>query len=247
MERRSTPPGAVPGPERRRPHWRHVYRELRLRIDRGDIAPGGRMPTQSDLARELGASRHIVRRALAALTEDNRIRSWQGKGCFVTATPLTYPIRPRTSFSDNVRASGHAPRIRLLSARSRPADPSVAERLNISARNTVLVAEVVRFVDDRPAGLARHHFDPRRFPTILDLLVAEGSVSRALRALGLETFRRGETRIETRSPTAKETLILEIPRSQPVLVLTGSNHDPSGQPVEAVQTVWRGDRIELAV
>jgi DNA-binding FadR family transcriptional regulator len=54
-------------PARKRNLFSHVVEELGSRIVRGDLAPGGALPNEAELCRELGASRSVVREAVKSL------------------------------------------------------------------------------------------------------------------------------------------------------------------------------------
>ena len=53
------------------------------RIERGELAPGSRLPAERDLAAELGVSYDSVRRAMELLRERGLIVTVHGRGTFV--------------------------------------------------------------------------------------------------------------------------------------------------------------------
>lgn len=57
-------------------------------IDAGTLRPGDRLPTEQRLALAHGVSRTVVREAVHQLKSRGLLRSRQGSGVFVTATPL---------------------------------------------------------------------------------------------------------------------------------------------------------------
>src|SRR5437764_14657444 len=57
------------------------------RIDSGDLVPGERLPTEQGLAQAPGVSRTVVREAVHQLKSRGMLRSRQGLGVFVAATP----------------------------------------------------------------------------------------------------------------------------------------------------------------
>lgn len=65
--------------------YRQVADQLRALIDRGEYPVGSRLPTERDLASQLGVSRPTVREALIALEVDGRVRIRVGSGIYVTA------------------------------------------------------------------------------------------------------------------------------------------------------------------
>ncbi|MER9303991.1 FadR family transcriptional regulator [Mesorhizobium sp. M0293] len=69
--------------------YRQVADQLRQLIDSGEFAVGDRLPTERDLADQLGISRPTVREALIALEVEGRIRIRVGSGIYVTDPPNT--------------------------------------------------------------------------------------------------------------------------------------------------------------
>lgn len=65
--------------------YRQVAEQLRALIDRGEYPVGSRLPTERELASQLGVSRPTVREALIALEVDGRVRIRVGSGIYVTA------------------------------------------------------------------------------------------------------------------------------------------------------------------
>jgi DNA-binding FadR family transcriptional regulator len=77
--------------------YRQVADQLRQLIDSGEFPVGDRLPTERELAAQLGVSRPTVREALIALEVDGRVRIRVGSGIYVlapqeTATIATQPV-----------------------------------------------------------------------------------------------------------------------------------------------------------
>lgn len=62
-----------------------VANRIAGRIDRGELAPGARLPAERDLAAELGVSYDSVRRAMEVLRLRGLIVTVHGRGTFVKA------------------------------------------------------------------------------------------------------------------------------------------------------------------
>lgn len=67
--------------------YRQIADQLRQLIDAGEFAVGERLPTERELADQLGISRPTVREALIALEVEGRIRIRVGSGIYVTDPP----------------------------------------------------------------------------------------------------------------------------------------------------------------
>ena len=73
-----------------------VARELIQRIERGELRPGDRLPSERELMLAYGVSRTVVREATSSLRSAGRIATQQGRGAFVMASigpaARPYPI-----------------------------------------------------------------------------------------------------------------------------------------------------------
>jgi DNA-binding GntR family transcriptional regulator len=70
--------------------WEQVYADLLADLDSGELPPGTRLPSEQALADDVyGVSRPTVRRAIAALVEQGRLKVVHGRG--------TYVVAPKTS------------------------------------------------------------------------------------------------------------------------------------------------------
>jgi len=225
--------------------WRSICRRTRTLIDTGTLPPGTPLPTIAGLAAETGLSIHGARRVYARLREEGRIVGWQGVGYRVATPGLEYAICADTRFRANVEGSGYAAETEVVAARTIRATGATGRALGLRAGARVIVVELIRRVERRPMILGLHHYAAERFVGIVEVLQRTGSVSQALRSHGVAEFRRRETRITTRLPSRYEALLLEIPRSQPVLVTSGINVDADGAVVELSCGICRGDQVSL--
>src|ERR1700741_4534568 len=131
-----------------RPLYDRVYRVIADAIERGDLAPGDRIPAERALCEQLGVSRVTVRRAFRRLAEDGLIVSGVGRGSFVSqGAPVGEPPNEPRSFSEMARAQGFEPSSRLLSAGSRPAGIEEAEAFGIVPGAAVFELRRLRYLD----------------------------------------------------------------------------------------------------
>lgn len=61
-----------------------VYASLLASLESGQLPPDGRLPAESELARQYQVSRPTIRKVLGRLREERRIISRQGSGSYVT-------------------------------------------------------------------------------------------------------------------------------------------------------------------
>lgn len=225
--------------------WRAIYRDLRAKIDSGELLPGSPLPTIAALAKQTGLTRHGARRVLERLRDEGRTQSWQGVGFRVAETVINYQIDGFPRWGQSISRMGLENTSCVIASRSVRASRDVALHMRLKTGARIYQAEILRLVDQRPTVLARGHFPMGRFEGILDEISKTGSVAAALAQFGVREYRRTSTQVEARLPTQHEALVLNIPSNQPVLVSTGVNTDPEGAVVELALSVCRADCIRF--
>ena len=79
-----------------------VLRELTARIERGELNPGDRLPTERELMANYRVSRTVVREAISSLRASGRIDTQQGRGAFVRSPPVSFRYALDASDLDKV-------------------------------------------------------------------------------------------------------------------------------------------------
>jgi GntR family transcriptional repressor for pyruvate dehydrogenase complex len=126
--------------------YRKIARQLSDLIAAGEFTPGQRLPSERDLAQQLGVSRPSVREALIALEIEGKVEVRVGSGVFV--------IGPRATPVERASDEGEGP-FELLAARSavegetaalaaREATPAELEEIRAT------VEELGRLANDDP-------------------------------------------------------------------------------------------------
>jgi GntR family transcriptional regulator len=81
-----------------------------MRVQAGEFRAGARLPSEPDLAQDLGVSRSSLRAAIALLEEDGLLRRLHGSGTYVTHKPLLRNDLSRNfSVSAMIAATGLEP------------------------------------------------------------------------------------------------------------------------------------------
>lgn len=227
--------------------WRQIAEWLKGQIASGAFTTGSRLPTEGEIAAQFAVNRHTVRRAIAELTAEGLLRADQGRGTFVAAKPLDYPIRPRTRFSEIVSGQDKTPSGRMIGTGIEQADALIAGELKIPAGTPLLRIETLRVVDGTPVLVGTSWFEQARFPGLVAAYAETGSFTEALRRCGVEDYTRKETRVSAELIDTQDGALLEITPGQPVLVVESVNVDPDGRPTQYTRTRMAADRIQVVI
>ncbi len=212
--------------------WHQIMRALEGEVAVGTLPPGGRLPTEAQLAQRFAVNRHTVRRALEEMSRNGLVRVEQGRGSFVTEDVLDYTVGPRTRFSEWIRRHNKEPSGVGLDLREVSADAAVAAGLGVPTGSAVLLLERLGLADGRPVGLSSHHFPAGRFPGLLAALREAPTITAALARVGVSDYRRQVTRVTARMPLPREAELLQLARGRPLLVTENVNVDAAGAVVE---------------
>lgn len=220
---------------------------MAARIASGEMGTGSKLPTQMALAEQFAVSRHIIRRSIELLAQRGLVRGRQGSGIYVSGRLIDYYVKSRTRYNDNVQGLAQTSRIEVLDLQERRVSPHLAKDLSITRRSRVFELHLLRWTGRDPLCVARHFFPAERFPELPDRLAEVTGITELIRSLGVEDFRRSDTAIAARLPSAAEARLLRISSDSPVMVLEGRNVDLVGRPVEISTSIWPGSRIRVHV
>jgi GntR family transcriptional regulator len=224
------------------PLHHQVYLDLRDAVDAGEWKPGDQLPPERDLAGRYGVSLITVRRALTDLAREHRLERTRGKGTFVTRPPIALDLDAPVSFTEEIRRLGHDPATRVVTARTMPAEPAVAEALTIAQGAHVVHLERLRTADGDPLLLEQVYLPASRFPGLLAGDLEHGSLYELLHfRYGTRVVRAREA-LEPVAMSAREAQLLGVEPGKPALLIEGVAFDDTDRPVELARTFVRGDR-----
>jgi GntR family transcriptional regulator len=139
-------------PESAQPLYQQLQRALREAIESGALGPADALPSERQLAAELGVSRITVRKAIDGLADEGLLVRRQGSGNFVGAR-IEKNFAKLTSFSEDMRARGRVPTSQWLKKQEVQVTPDEAMRLALSPGARVYRFNRLRFADDQPMAL----------------------------------------------------------------------------------------------
>lgn len=134
-----------------------VKSHLKERIVRGAFEEG-RIPSETELAAELGVSRTTVRDALSRLEHEGTIYRKQGAGTFVNEPGLQIKSRLEEiwSYEQVLQDHGYAPAVRVIGFDEQPADDGLAADLGIEPGDPLVVMEKIFLENATPVVLTHN-------------------------------------------------------------------------------------------
>ncbi|NUR59419.1 MAG: GntR family transcriptional regulator [Catenulispora sp.] len=235
-----------------------VADDIRLQIERGELAPGVQLPTLDELAASYGCSLTAVRKAVDLLKQQGMVIAVHGKGTFVRERPHArrHGIerysksrwrQGKAIWDAEAELQGRTAGQFMRELGETPAPPAVAERLGIAAGTPVWVRRRTTVLDGRPNQLADSYYelDVVRGTQIQEENTGPGGGFARLEEAGYLLDEMSEE-ISVRMPTGPESVALRLPPGTPVAELIRTTYDTSGRPVEVMLAVIAGDMVNFA-
>jgi GntR family transcriptional regulator len=117
-----------------------------------DEFDAGRIPSETELAAELGVSRTTIRDALSRLELEGAIYRKQGAGTFVNTASLQLKTRLEEiwAYEAMLEAHGYTPSTRIINVQTGSADSQTASDLNLSPAANILTVQKLFLADGQP-------------------------------------------------------------------------------------------------
>ncbi len=229
----------------RQPRWRQIQRALEDDIRRGTVAPGERLPTESDLAKRFGVHRNTIRRAIDRLRQKNLIRVEQGSGTFVQERSVVYAVSRRSRLTTVLKNNRNSPSREILSSHDSTADESTGAALSLPVGFPVLHIETLRRFGQQPVAVSTYIYPLPRFKGIDQRIRETGSITIAMRTFGVHDLLRKDLRVRASTPSAKDAKLLGVGRSKPLTNLISVSVDGDDAPVQLTHTRFISAWLDL--
>ncbi|MDZ5077996.1 GntR family transcriptional regulator [Nesterenkonia sp. HG001] len=216
--------------------------QLLERID--SMAAGEQLPSERELAAELGVARMTLRRAIDELVVRGAVRRRHGSGVFALGPKLDQGLAA-SSFTRDMQARGLRPGARTLSFDTGPAGTLAARRLDLAPDTALIRLTRLRLADDEPIALEQLHVPAELVPGLSRGDLEDRSFYTLLAQRYSVTLAKAVQTIEPTVLDAQESRDLAVPEHTPALHFERTSWDADGRAVEFVRSVYRGDRYKI--
>jgi GntR family transcriptional regulator len=215
-----------------RPLYRQVEDVLRQRIGSGVWKSGDMLPSEFELAADLGASQGTVRKALNRMEADNFVFRVQGRGTFVARhddARILFQFFKLTPDEGKPRF----PDSQVLDVTVVPADRQTAEALDLAPRARVIVLNRLRTIAKEVCIVERIALPYSRFTGLEKDEIPNNLYERYRSKFGV-TVARAVERLKAVAATRREAKHLSVKVGEPLLLIQRIAYDIEGAPTE-----WR--------
>jgi GntR family transcriptional regulator len=205
---------------------------------------GEAIPSERQLSADLGVSRLTLRAALDDLAREGYVVRRRGAGTFVGEPKIAQELT-MTSFTDDMRRRGLRPSSRTLELRISPAGARLGRLLHVSPSEPVVIASRLRLADGESMAIETVHVRETHIPGLTAGDLEEKSFYELLRDRYGIVVVGGTQTIEPTVTDEDESAALGVPLHSPAFRFERITHSDTGEIVEFVESIYRGDRYRL--
>ena len=232
------------------PFYLQLSRAIEDAIDRGEFAPGERIPAESELCRTFDLARSTVRATLRALENRNRIRVVPRRGAFVTDPDQSGWVLQVAAgfFEGEVNNDNRSVETMVLSAERAPFNGAAADALHLPQGVPGFLLRRLRKLDGRIALFSINYLLAELEDIVRDsaVLQSNGSLNRTLSDAGYRIY--GAKRTVEAVPASEEiAALLDVAVASPVLLVSSTSWDKNGRPFDYYTTWVRTDVVKVTV
>lgn len=227
-----------------KPLYQVVEDHIRTLIDSGALVPGDLIPSEPQLARQLGVSQGTAKKAIDNLVWEKRLYRHQGKGTYVSSIDFNNSLFRFTTYGD---ASGEHMRIHKETTQRKliqAPDWVYAKLQPEKERNNTLHIERVGFVEEKPVMVEYSYWCAELVPGLESEAI---HIPDLLYALIVERYNvpvvRAEETLTAGAADPQTAGLLHIEAGSPVLVLSRTTYTRDNKIIEVRTSKGHADRF----
>src|SRR6266581_1103082 len=209
-----------------------------------ELGVGQAIPSERLLSTDLVFSRLTLRAALDELVREGYLVRRHGSGTFVGEPKIAQQLT-LTSFSEDMRRRGMVPGSRMIELRTVHAGASLGRALHVSPDARVVCIRRVRLADDETMAIETLHVPAALVPGLTRTELENASFYELLAQRYGVVVASGIQTIEPTVTNEEESELLGVPLHSPAFLFERTSRTASGETVEFVRSLYRGDRYRL--
>jgi len=215
---------------------------IKRQIEKGELKPGDKLPSERDLAQSHGLSRMTVRQALTDLVSAGLLYREQGRGTFVSSMRMQQ--HNISSFTDTVKQRGLVPSTKVTAFSVCEPPETIASLLG--TKSHIYRAVRIRLADGTPLALEETFIPASICPGL-----RRNDLTGSLYSLISETYNHkiayADSKLSAALPGPRLREDLCITRQTPVLKVNSLYFSSSGLTLYYERAVYRTDMYEYNI
>ena len=224
------------------PLWAQLEADLKERIENGEFSDGA-FPTDLQLTRLYGVSRHTVREAIRNLNKTGILRRERGRGTVLNQVEFEQSLGTLYSLFQSVESAGVEQTSEVLEL-GLVKDTVAASHLGLAEDADLVLLSRLRLAGGQPLAVDRAWLPAENRTPLLEVDWGHTALYVELAKLGAPVPNQGWERLTPIVPTPQDRARLDLRKSDAAFFLERLG-ERDGQRVEWRTTVIRGDRYRF--
>lgn len=226
-----------------KPLYQTVEDHIRDLIDSGTLIPGDLIPSEPQLAKQLGVSPGTAKKAIDNLVWEKRLYRHQGKGTYVSNIDFNNSLFRFTTYGD---AEGKPTRLHkeTTARRIEHGSEMIYKKLDVESNTPLLYIERVGYVKDEPVMAEYSYWRADMLPGLEN---EEIHIPDLFYALIVEKYNvpvvRAEETLTADAADEHTSAILKIKQGTPVLSLHRTTYTVDNRIIEVRTSRGRADKF----
>lgn len=229
--------------DRTKPLYAQIAEEFGRRIQSGQLNPGDRLPSQTELMAEFAVSQATVRQALLNLSNQGLVVARQGKGVFVAEARVSVDLSQTRL--DLGTGSGSL-RYELMATDLLAAPDRMADLLEIEPGANIIRARRRLLSDGRKIGLETCNLPLDVMQSIPHEALSQQDLHSLLNQSPQWRAEQGAFWVSAGPVTAFDAELLDVPGETVVLQREDVTRDKTGRPILMTRAVFLAELVSLS-
>lgn len=189
----------------------NIYNEIVNKIDKDELEPNMKLPSESELMQSYDVSRDTVRKALNLLEQNGYIQKLKGKGSFVLDVhKIDFPVSGLVSFKELAGIMGEKSRTIVKELEIVEPDQFLMKQLNVSKEDEIWKVVRVREIGKKKIILDKDFFNKKYVPSLTREICEDSIYEYIEKVLGLKIgYAKKEFTVQQCTEEDKKLLDLE--------------------------------------
>ena len=215
-------------------------------IRKNKLKRNDQLPSEAQLASNLGVSRNTLREAYISLENDGVIVRRHGIGTFIASLPrIQDSLNDFFPFAHIILEKGYTPRFETLELNQVEANDQVAEGLHIPSSSEILCLKRLVYADQNPAIYILDYFAPEVQSFDINWDQFDGNLVEFLSKYLKTSLHQIKSQIRAAAVNSDIVNELKLPEKSPVLNVQSIIYDLDNKPITYSKIYFNSDIVEL--
>ncbi len=230
------------------PLYYQIEKLLKNKINNGEYKDGDFIPSENELAGELGVSKLTVRKALKKLVNAGYVSRHRGKGTFVTGTKINQGfIGNLEGYSEEMERRKIELKSQVLAKEKINAEKKIASMLNLNIGEKIIKLKRLRFIEGDPIIITTSYLPFNKVPDLLEYNFGAKSLYTFLKEKYNYLITRGVRSFEPRLADNYQAELLNMKQGDPIQYIESITYLENDEPIEYIEAVIKGNRSRFTV